>query len=145
MKKNIILFSLMGICLATNAQQKNDGFTIKGYVEGLSTPYLYTLGLPKRDSIAVKDGYFSYTGIALKAPVQISISDKKNFRVVFYAENTTIDIKGKSTAPEEVLITGGQAQQDFNALNAVQNCRTKALVSFAKRIQQLIKLKTTSY
>ena len=132
MKKIIILSGLIGICLLANAQQKDNSFTIKGYIEGLDTRYLYTLGLPKRDSIPVKDGYFTYTGTGLKSPVQVSMSDKKAFNIVFYAENTIIDIQGKFTAPSEVLITGGMAQQDFNALNASVNSQNQSLNQLRK-------------
>jgi thiol-disulfide isomerase/thioredoxin len=136
-----MILVLLGICFLADAQRKEKKITIAGYVEGLNVPYLYTLGLQKGDSIAVKDGHFSYAGVAFKEPVQVSMSDKKSFRLSFYVENSAIDIKGKASEPENLLITGGQTQQDFNALNSSTKTVDQQLAPLSKEYSIAYKAK----
>ena len=124
MKKNLIIFSLIGISIGANAQQKTkpavkNAYSINGYIEGLKTPFIYLSVGGKRDSVSVKDGKFSYKGSTAE-PAQMYISDQASFGEAFYAENVPVTIKGSIAEPEGFLVTGGKTQQELNALKLMK-------------------------
>lgn len=127
MKQKLLFLSLVGLSLFADAQQKKKitatcpqkEYTINGYIEGLTRPYIYFIMNGKQDSILVKNGKFSYKG-SLTEPCLAYLTDRASFSTTFYIdiENVPITIQGKITEPDNFKITGGKTQQENELLKA---------------------------
>lgn len=124
MKNKLIILGLIGIGLSTNAQKKEikktleNGYTIKGNITGLTSPYVYIYAPGKRDSAAVKDGKFTYKG-TVKAPTSLYLSDREHkFSRELYVENVPVTIAGKISDQENIVVKGGKTQEELNVLEA---------------------------
>jgi len=119
MKKGVILLSFIGLGLLANAQKKKTiakkEYTINGYIKGLQKPYVYINIKHKKDSVAVKDGRFSYRG-SVDEPTFVYITYDKPFGQVFYVENVPVEIKGDANALADVEINGGETQKEWRVL-----------------------------
>ncbi len=125
MKQKMLLLSLIGLSLFADAQQKKKitatrpqkEYTINGYIEGLTQPYIYFIMEGKQDSILVKNSKFSYKG-SVTEPCLAYLTDRSSFSTTFYIENVPITILGKTTKPNSFKITGGKTQQENELLKA---------------------------
>lgn len=121
MKRNIILLVLIGLGLFTNAKEKKSaaktkgGYTVTGYIKGLQKQFVYLTIKHKKDSVAVKDGRFSYKG-SVDEPTFVYITYDKPFGQVFYVENVPVEIKGDANALADVEINGGKTQKEWRVL-----------------------------
>ncbi|NQX40057.1 Peroxiredoxin [Pedobacter steynii] len=143
MKKNIILLSLTSICLFATAQVKKDGYTINGKIEGLKGPHMYIYGLGASDSVAVKNGAFSYKG-SVKEPTRIYLTDRKGMQLELYVENAPVSIKGNVNATEDMLISGGKTQQEQNALKLTKKALDKEQKQLYARYEKAENAKDTT-
>lgn len=121
MKRNAMFVGLIGLGLLANAQEKKssakakEGYTITGYIKGLQKPYVYLTIKRVKDSIAVKDGRFSYKG-SVDEPTSVYISYEKSIGQYFYVENVPVQIKGDANALADVEISGGKTQKEWSLL-----------------------------
>ncbi len=98
-----------------------DGYTIRGNVEGLESPYVYLITFNGShnvvDSAKVEAGAFVFTGKTELPEVAYLSRDKEQPFVRFFLENAAISIGGNLYNPNEVYPTGTAANEAMNAFN----------------------------
>ena len=99
----------------------SDGYTIRGNVEGLESPYVYLITFNGThnvaDSAKVEAGAFTFTGKTELPEVAYLSRDKEQPFVRFFLENARISIDGNLYNPNEVYPTGTAANEAMNAFN----------------------------
>ena len=99
----------------------SDGYTIRGNVEGLESPYVYLITFNGThnvaDSAKVEAGAFTFTGKTELPEVAYLSRDKEQPFVRFFLENARISIDGNLYNPNEVYPTGTAANEEMNAFN----------------------------
>lgn len=97
------------------------GYTIRGDVEGLESPYVYLITFDGThnvvDSAKVEAGVFTFTGKTEQPEVAYLSTDKELPFVRFFLENARIGIEGNLHNPNEVYPTGTPANEAMNAFN----------------------------
>ena len=99
----------------------SDGYTIRGNVEGLESPYVYLITFNGThnvaDSAKVEAGAFTFTGKTELPEVAYLSRDKEQPFVRFFLENARISIDGNLYNPNEVYPTGTAANEAMNTFN----------------------------
>ena len=99
----------------------SDGYTIRGNVEGLESPYVYLITFNGThnvvDSAKVEAGVFTFTGKTELPEVAYLSKDKEQPFVRFFLENAKIAITGNLYNPNEVYPTGTEANEAMNTFN----------------------------
>ena len=103
----------------------SDGYTIRGNVEGLESPYVYLITFNGThnvaDSAKVEAGAFTFTGKTELPEVAYLSRDKEQPFVRFFLENARISIDGNLYNPNEVYPTGTAVPNPMGIFPPVSN------------------------
>jgi peroxiredoxin len=129
MKKIILIFLGVGLFFSAckNAGDKannteSGGYQISGNINGLpdGKVYLYTAATQQPlDTAEVKGGEFAFSGKLTESQLVILVSSELKGITNFFAENGKTEIKGAFADLQNVKVTGGQGQTDFEAYKQV--------------------------
>ena len=105
---------LLGAC-------SSDGYTIRGKIAGLDTPYIYLLRYTGEveviDSAKVAKDGFVFRGKA-DAPEMVYLStDKQQPFARFFLENGRIDVDGSLSAPADIAVLGSPSNDTQRAFD----------------------------
>lgn len=121
-KKKLIfigLASFAGLVFFCGTAQET-GFTMSGYIQGLSNRYLYLNWQQgeavKIDSVMVSNGHFKFKG-SVQDPSLAVLFLKGQRPVRFYLENKTLEVTGKADAMRDLSFKGSVSQDEFSAFN----------------------------
>ncbi|MBN2597469.1 MAG: AhpC/TSA family protein [Marinifilaceae bacterium] len=128
------VMTLTGITLVTCAQERNNGYTLTGDIEGLQNAegYIYLYGAVQNgeqvnDSLPINNGHFVFKGYT-EEPVRATIYFQSKYQVKantifeFFLENSNIKITGVSDTTQllslkEGRVTGSRLQDEFTKFN----------------------------
>ncbi|MDC1105423.1 TlpA disulfide reductase family protein [Prolixibacteraceae bacterium] len=113
----VLSLSLLVLCFVSC--QKEDGYELKGSVEGLKDGYIYlqVMGVDgpiKVDSTEVFDNEFIFEGV-VKKPTLCYLGQGDNLRgaIIIFVENTNISVEGVIDNLGDVKIEGSETQDAF--------------------------------
>ncbi|MET6996031.1 TlpA disulfide reductase family protein [Chitinophaga defluvii] len=108
--KAIKILVILLVCRNAHAQE----YTLNAFIDGLTDGPVYLYRDDKTDTSFSKHGHFTFKGkVPHPQEAFLGFTDKSNFS--FFLENQPIRITGQKKALEQLKITGGKTQQEYNA------------------------------
>ncbi|WP_224996339.1 TlpA disulfide reductase family protein [Cesiribacter sp. SM1] len=139
MKQLLVILSVT-LFFGCQSQQKQEGFTLQGNINGLDVPYIYmkyTLnGEEQNDSSAVAEGSFTFKGTVDEPGMVLLYSPEARLQKVFYLDNTSMRLEGSADSLERINISGSAVQDDYEALEAqIMKNREQAISFYEKSVK----------
>ncbi|GAB2809717.1 redoxin domain-containing protein [Ferruginibacter profundus] len=144
-----ILFAGFVLASAAAAAQSDSAFTINGTFSKVKTGTIYLTvygaSAAKKDSATITGGKFSFKGFAAKPSTAVlTIKDRKEDYLRFYAEASQMKISGTGEKLKELTISGSKLNEDDKKYSAAMKPANDAEKNFYDLYDKAAKDKNTA-